>query len=455
MNRGVIFVIIVLSLALFAGLVHYGWTNRWGGPMDTEVDLPQVLAMPKLEKDLALEPADFEDPVWEDLPVLTARLLHQVTTPPHGTNLVPELDVRTFHNGKEAYFLFEWKDDAEGRSHEVGQWPDAVAVAFSLAKEATPESIMMGFQSPVNIWQWKADLDMIFWGKVPERVTPNDAYTYESDAELPEREAKVLSACQDLLSGRPGSVTRKDTTAVSGRGQWRDGLWRVIVRRTLKTSDDKKDVQLSPGKLHITFAVWNGEKGDRGSRKSICDWVVLDIKPGPAPASVGDAPAAQSQPTQTDTGGHAFGSSWESFSLLRKAHARGEEREPVSRKPRVINIKAKRFEYMPPQINVDEGELITLRLQSLDVSHGLYLDAYEINIKARPGKVGKATFVADRTGRFSFRCSETCGEFHPYMIGYLTVGPNRRYYWFLGIVAVCAAAIAVAVVTTRKRKEAA
>ena len=44
--------------------------------------------------------------------------------------------------------------------------------------------------------------------------------------------------------------------------------------------------------------------------------------------------------------------------------------------------------------------------------------------------------MADKSGRFSFRCSETCGEFHPYMIGFLEVTPNSRFnvfLWAIGI----------------------
>jgi cytochrome c oxidase subunit 2 len=75
-------------------------------------------------------------------------------------------------------------------------------------------------------------------------------------------------------------------------------------------------------------------------------------------------------------------------------------------------------------------------MESLDVTHGLYLDGYALNIKANPGQVSKATFVADKRGRFTFRCSETCGEFHPYMIGFLEVTPNRRFHVFVSAVCV-------------------
>jgi cytochrome c oxidase subunit 2 len=122
-----------------------------------------------------------------------------------------------------------------------------------------------------------------------------------------------------------------------------------------------------------------------------------------------------------------------SFSLLNSAYGASSSNQPVQieSEPRLITIQAKRFEYTPSEITIQKGEVITLRLESLDVTHGLYLDAYGIDIKARPGLIGKATFVADKPGRFTFRCSETCGEFHPYMIGFIEVTPNSRFHLFI------------------------
>ena len=108
---------------------------------------------------------------------------------------------------------------------------------------------------------------------------------------------------------------------------------------------------------------------------------------------------------------------------------------------------------MPSEITVRKGERITFRLESLDVTHGLYLDGYGVQIKADPTQVGKATFVADKGGRFTFRCSETCGEFHPYMVGYLTVTPNTRFHVFVVITLVAGAAIAAGLVLVSFRKK--
>lgn len=98
---------------------------------------------------------------------------------------------------------------------------------------------------------------------------------------------------------------------------------------------------------------------------------------------------------------------------------------------RLFVINAKKFSYTPHIIKVNKGDKVSIRLISEDVHHGLFIDAYNIKTSAYPGTEGFLTFVADKTGRFSFRCSVTCGAFHPYMIGYLVVGPNSRFIFYL------------------------
>ncbi len=102
---------------------------------------------------------------------------------------------------------------------------------------------------------------------------------------------------------------------------------------------------------------------------------------------------------------------------------------------RLLELRAKKFSYTPNIVEVNKGDVVNIRLISEDVHHGFYLDGYSVTTSAHPGQDGNVKFVADKTGRFSFRCSVTCGEFHPYMVGYLVVGPNSRFlvYVFLTI----------------------
>ncbi len=95
--------------------------------------------------------------------------------------------------------------------------------------------------------------------------------------------------------------------------------------------------------------------------------------------------------------------------------------QPVNRE---LTINAKAFGYEPATFSVNEGDHVKITLVAEDVSHGFYLDGYDINIVARPKENAKAEFVATKAGNFRYRCSETCGAMHPFMIGEMTVEPN-------------------------------
>ncbi len=93
---------------------------------------------------------------------------------------------------------------------------------------------------------------------------------------------------------------------------------------------------------------------------------------------------------------------------------------------RRIEISARQFAYEPAALAVNRGDTITLRLESLDAAHGLFVDGYDVNIQAEPGKSAEITFVADKEGAFKLRCSIPCGNLHPFMIGELNVAPGLR-----------------------------
>lgn len=118
---------------------------------------------------------------------------------------------------------------------------------------------------------------------------------------------------------------------------------------------------------------------------------------------------------------------------------------------RTIEIRARKFSYSPNIVRVAKGETITVRLISEDVMHGFYLDGYGIETHSQPGSDGSLTFTADKTGRFNYRCSVTCGEFHPFMVGYFVVTPNTRFYAFAGLVGLLGLGSAVGIFLRKKK----
>jgi len=126
---------------------------------------------------------------------------------------------------------------------------------------------------------------------------------------------------------------------------------------------------------------------------------------------------------------------------------------PKTAQTRHIDINARRFGYTPARIVVNKGDPVSLRFYSTDVTHGFQLDGYRVNLIARKGvtfqrnirhddkghlkidwqRVSSVRFVANRSGKYIFRCTETCGNLHPFMTGELIVRPNMAYHFFMSL----------------------
>ena len=89
--------------------------------------------------------------------------------------------------------------------------------------------------------------------------------------------------------------------------------------------------------------------------------------------------------------------------------------------PRVIAIRAKKFEYMPSEIELKVGEPVVLELTTEDVHMGF--DAPELGLHADiiPGRVARVPFTPSKPGSFEFACDVFCGSGHEDMTGVIKV----------------------------------
>ncbi len=115
---------------------------------------------------------------------------------------------------------------------------------------------------------------------------------------------------------------------------------------------------------------------------------------------------------------------------------------------RIIELTAQKYGYTPNKIHVNKGDTVIIKPTSKDVTHGFYLDGYPVEfiikqegiafqkyeweddegkIHADWDKVGEIEFTADKAGKFIFRCTQVCGNLHPFMTGELVVAPNTLY----------------------------
>ncbi len=116
---------------------------------------------------------------------------------------------------------------------------------------------------------------------------------------------------------------------------------------------------------------------------------------------------------------------------------------PAETRTHTLLLEAKKYGYSPSRIIVNKGDKIVLKPTSLDATHGFLLDGHAVEFIMRKGatflkyswqdgdgklqadwdRVSEVEFVADKTGKFTFRCTQTCGNLHPFMTGELIVGP--------------------------------
>lgn len=94
---------------------------------------------------------------------------------------------------------------------------------------------------------------------------------------------------------------------------------------------------------------------------------------------------------------------------------------------RHFTIDSRQFAYEPGTLQVNQGDTVVITLTASDVVHGLYLDGYGLETRVEPGQSQTLQFVADKPGKFRYRCSVSCGTLHPFMIGELIVGPNATF----------------------------
>jgi cytochrome c oxidase subunit 2 len=106
--------------------------------------------------------------------------------------------------------------------------------------------------------------------------------------------------------------------------------------------------------------------------------------------------------------------------------------------PQVIEVSAKKYEFMPGEIHVRKGAKVELKIHSEDETHGIKLnDRAEGTAETsapgllfeepdQNGKVKKHVdqvidFTAQEAGTYDFKCAKICGFGHGSMKGKLIV----------------------------------
>ena len=87
----------------------------------------------------------------------------------------------------------------------------------------------------------------------------------------------------------------------------------------------------------------------------------------------------------------------------------------------VIAVVAKRFEFMPREIRLKQGEAVELEFTTLDVFMGFNVAELGVRCDIVPGKTTRLRLTPDKVGQFAFNCDVFCGSGHEDMGGMLIV----------------------------------
>lgn len=212
-------------------------------------------------------PADPADTAWDTAPAMTFPMApNMIKEPRLFTSLNDMVTVRALYNDEDIAIRVDVDDRTHSvpgdelekryRLEDVDPTRDAVAVQLPVEIPTTSEKPWFRHGDPkhgVNIWHWMA-----------ASLEPKaDETTVVLDASGPD--------------GPPRP--RAEPSGLTAKGAWKDGQWRVVFTRALKTGD-AADLQFETGSyIPIAFANWDGLAGEKGGRHSLTAWYWILLKP--------------------------------------------------------------------------------------------------------------------------------------------------------------------------------
>jgi hypothetical protein len=254
-----------------------------------------IVTSKSISEDLPLDPRSSD---WDKAPGVTIPLSSQIiftpraTSTPLGRSSVRQVEVKSLNNGKQIAIRLEWPDRTDNSGQILEDTPyfkDAAAIQFPAPGGKEQPYFGMGNEgSPVNIWQWRSDLEN---DQALRAIPLGDSYAGESSSNVgrnwydgvwkplgPPKDKERMSPVEDLIAVGFSTLSLQDSQDVMGKGVYDgSGKWSAVFLRDLQTKD-KEDVVLKKGAtVPIAFAMWDGNNEERDGLKSISTWHELKI----------------------------------------------------------------------------------------------------------------------------------------------------------------------------------
>lgn len=207
----------------------------------------EPLQVTYINSDVSLDPTS---KFWNSIEAVKIHLLPQAARIPYGTE-ERDIWVKGAYNEHEIGFYIEIEDETEDNG--ITSKPDASAILFTLG-DSPATAQMMGHNSQSNIWHWLSGQDSALYSD------GND-------------NKQII---RELIAVGPGTQNPMAVQNVTGKGEYKENKWRVVLKRNLK-SQQRNEIEIKPGsKLKISFATWDGSRNESFSKKSIS--ILRDLK---------------------------------------------------------------------------------------------------------------------------------------------------------------------------------
>ena len=95
--------------------------------------------------------------------------------------------------------------------------------------------------------------------------------------------------------------------------------------------------------------------------------------------------------------------------------------ETSSSSKKAFTIDVSSYAFSPSTLAVKKGDIVTLTLKGVSGNHGFALPDFGVSESVQKGDTITVTFVADKSGTFSYFCNVPCGSGHTQMRGTLNV----------------------------------
>jgi len=202
-------------------------------------------------------PVDPDDPLWQGAKESWFPMLGQISFEKRlFMPSVTDITVKSLFNENEIAFLLQWDDRSKSKAKPAKKrtperFSDKVAIQFpeklELGGAKKPYFIMGDEKLGVNLWYWDAGENQF-----------------------------IESNSKGILN----QEVFQDGSDISGKGYYKDGQYRVVMKRALETADKEKDVQLKIGEFYpIAFHAMDGTNGETKTQRAITPWYFVFMEP--------------------------------------------------------------------------------------------------------------------------------------------------------------------------------